>query len=516
MKTVFETLKEYCGTDAYPFHMPGHKRNALLIDEMYGGSPVSPYDIDITEIDGMDNLHHAEGILMDAQNRAAAIYGAEKSFFLINGSTCGLLASVFACTEQGGAILMARNCHKAVYHAAELRELQKFYLYPEEMSLEKEKRDLKIPLHLNGRILPSSVEEALRQHPEVSAVLITSPTYDGMVSDVKAIAEIVHRYGKALIVDEAHGAHYGFTDSGFFPENSLQLGADLVVHSLHKTLPSLTQTALLSVRKMGKKQQDETADVDNHRFVDINKVRKYLGMFETSSPSYIMMAGMDQCLTYVSQNKERLFGQLQALLEDFYTFSETLSHVHVIRKEYQDLSKILIYADDLGGYELADLLRSKYHLEVEMAAPGYVLALTTIFDTSSGFERLKRALHEIDNLHEIDSLRTNLTDNGIDLQKDSEILEEHEDSADSEKTAFSEEMKVTSLEISSAAGYVSDEYVYLYPPGIPLVVPGEVITSEIADEMIRVRELGFELQGMEDYSGKYIRVKRVTFTVREQ
>ena len=254
---LLEKLEEYSQSDYYPLHMPGHKRNISHFGD--------PFRLDITEIDGFDNLHHAEGVLLEAQQRAAALYGAEESFYLINGSTCGILAAISACTKRGGRILMGRNCHKAAYHGVFLNGLKAAYLYPETDFVRG----------INGAVTPETVRKALReQHPE--AVFLTSPTYDGVVSDIRSIAEIVHKAGAILIVDEAHGAHFAM--SPYFPESALSCGADLVINSLHKTMPSLTQTALLHVQ--GKR-------------VDRERLKMYLGIYQSSSPSYVLMAGMD-------------------------------------------------------------------------------------------------------------------------------------------------------------------------------------------------------------------------------
>ena len=227
MERLYKKLESYGQSDYYPFHMPGHKRNrASSADDFL-------FERDITEISGFDNLHHAEGILKEAQEYAAQIYGTKKCFFSVNGSTAALLAAVSASVNKGGKILVARNCHKAVYHALYLRELQPVYIYPHE--------DPK--LGINGGISPGRVEMYLAENPDIQAVLITSPTYDGIVSDVARIAEIAHRYGVPLIVDEAHGAHFRFSD--YFPVSAAQLGADVVINSVHKTLPCLTQTGVI-------------------------------------------------------------------------------------------------------------------------------------------------------------------------------------------------------------------------------------------------------------------------------
>mgnify|MGYP000120800850 FL=1 len=186
-----EKLLAYSQTDAYPFHMPGHKRQSM---GNWTGEA-----IDITEITGFDNLHHAEGILQEAQCRAAETFGADETFFLINGSTAGLLSAICGTVRRGGRLLMARNCHKAVYHAVYLMELKTAYLYPEQTDF-----------GIQGSISPEQVRDMLEQYPDTEAVLLTSPTYDGVVSDIAAIAALAHEKGVPLIVDEAHGAHFGF------------------------------------------------------------------------------------------------------------------------------------------------------------------------------------------------------------------------------------------------------------------------------------------------------------------
>lgn len=227
--SLIRQLELYRDSGYYPFHMPGHKRN---MPPEAGEVLQAAAELDITEIDGFDDLHQPEGILHLAQERAAEVFGADETFFLVNGSTAGILTAVSAAARKGGRVLVARNCHKSVYHALCLRELEPVFLYPK--LLEGGVADA---------IAPEQVEEMLARYPDIQAVLITSPTYDGVVSDVEAIGKVVHQAGAVLIVDGAHGAHFGFAPEQ--PESPVRLGADLVVQSLHKTLPALTQTALL-------------------------------------------------------------------------------------------------------------------------------------------------------------------------------------------------------------------------------------------------------------------------------
>ena len=221
---LYEALTEYAKGEDYPYHMPGHKRRA------FGAMPPETYRMDVTEIDGFDDLHAPEGLIKDLQSRIARLYGAEESFCLVGGSTCGILAAVSATVSEGGHLLMARNCHKSAYHAAYLRGLKLTYLIPPILP----------EFGICDAISPEQVQATLKADPSIEAVLIVSPTYEGRISPIREIAEIVHSFGKILIVDEAHGAHLGL--SGAFYENSCQAGADLVIHSTHKTLPAMTQT----------------------------------------------------------------------------------------------------------------------------------------------------------------------------------------------------------------------------------------------------------------------------------
>lgn len=494
---LLERLTEYAGSDAYPFHMPGHKRREIT-DGIPGGFP-DPYGIDITEIDGFDNLHHAEGILKDAMDEAAAIYGTDRSWYLVNGSTCGILSAVFATTENGGKILTARNCHKAVYHAICLNRLEAEYLYPEEIT----------EFGINGGIRAEDVRKALEKDAmhcagnsgdvrgkitKIQAVLITSPTYEGVVSDIRVIADVAHEYGIPLIVDEAHGAHLEYADQCHsFPKSALEYGADIVIQSLHKTLPCFTQTAILHVKG---------------KLVDQDRISRYLSMFQTSSPSYLFMAGMERCIRYMDGDGRNEMIRYEKRLERFMERMEGLQVLEVLDREicgkYRtvagwDPSKIVVStmrAEDFHGEELAETLRRKYHLEMEMTAPEYVIAMTSLMDTEEGFERLGTALLEIDG-----ALRRR-TESGRKEKAASETPEGLESKlshpvrrmliceamdADTERTAFQD-----------TVGKVSAEFVYLYPPGIPIIAPGEVFTDAIVEKIMAYKAAGLLVQGPAD------------------
>ena len=501
---LLERLTEYAGSDAYPFHMPGHKRREIP-DGIPGGFP-DPYGIDITEIDGFDNLHHAEGILKDAMDEAAAIYRADRSWYLVNGSTCGILSAVFATTENGGKILTARNCHKAVYHAIYLNRLEAEYLYPEEIT----------EFGINGGIRAEDVRKALEKdamrcagnsgdvrgkNTKIQAVLITSPTYEGVVSDIRAIADAAHEYGIPLIVDEAHGAHLEYADQCHsFPKSALEYGADIVIQSLHKTLPCFTQTAILHVKG---------------KLVDQDRISRYLSMFQTSSPSYLFMAGMERCIRYMDGDGRNGMVRYEERLEHFMERMEGLQVLEVLDREicgkYRtvagwDPSKIVVStmrAEDFHGEELAETLRRKYHLEMEMTAPEYVIAMTSLMDTEEGFERLGTALLEIDGALRHCVEPEQQKEKGESKEKERCETPEVTESkvlhpvrrmliceamdADTERTAFQD-----------TVGKVSAEFVYLYPPGIPIIAPGEVFTDAIVEKIMAYKAAGLLVQGPAD------------------
>ena len=313
MATIYEKLKAYSDSDYYGFHMPGHKR------KMHMSWDADPYTVDITEIEGFDDLHHAEGILKEAQERAARIYHADETHFLVNGSTAGILSAVMGCTHRGDKILVARHCHKSIYHAIYMNGLVPRYVYPE----------FDISMHMNGEISKEDVAKALAAEPDIKAVVIVSPNYDGVVSDVKGIAEVAHSYRIPLIVDEAHGPHFGFHPA--FPGRANDLGADVVINSLHKTLPSLTQTAILHI---------------NGKLANRRRIKKYLDMLQSSSPSYILMASMDACMEKMSSDGNEMFREFTKILEK-------------TRRRLSECKYIRLVSPEIGTAGVFDYDRSK-------------------------------------------------------------------------------------------------------------------------------------------------------------
>lgn len=472
MEDLFEKLADYSQSDMYPFHMPGHKRGAFTEEKTYS--------IDITEIDGFDDLHHPEGVLKEFQEDAAKLYGTIETRLLINGSTCGILAAISACCTYGGKILVARNCHKAVYNGILLRRLTAVYVYPR----------IESGSGLGGSISSEAVKKALEANKDVQAVLITSPTYEGVLSDIEAISRIVHAYGLPLIVDEAHGAHLPFS-CGLFPESALKKGADIVIHSLHKTLPAFTQTALLHI---------------NSQRADRDKIAKYLAVYQTSSPSYILMAGACSCLRWLKEEGHRAFEVYEKrLLFWREKYRELLADTKILRlAEFKnnkektaagiydyDVSKLIFFTETgFSGENLYRVFRERYHLQMEMAAYTYVLALSSVCDREEGFRRLYKALEE----EFTEKSENGLIKKRIQEKKRFSILP---DAKQIFTSGEAETMEKKIVKLGNSAGFVSASSLYLYPPGIPFLLPGEEITVNLIRYAYDMQAAGLRVHGLE-------------------
>lgn len=474
MDNLYERLICYGNSDYYGFHMPGHKRNPSVT-----GAGL-PYEIDITEIEGFDDLHHARGILKQAQEQAAKLFRGDETCFLVNGSTVGILSAILGVTQKGDRILIARNCHKSVYHAVYMNELRPVYVYPRREG------------ELNGEIDPEEVRKLLERNQALSdggcrirAVVITSPTFDGVISDVARIADITHQYGIPLIVDEAHGAHFGFDP--YFPKNANTKRADIVIHSIHKTLPALTQTALIHM---------------NGEIVDRDRIKRYLHMLQSSSPSYILMAGIDACMRWLDSEKSALaFEHYTAMLRKTRDELKKMRYLRLIETENFDFSKILISVKGTGysGKQLYKELLETYHLQMEMAAGSYVLAMTSVGDTEEGFVRLVQALQEIDRslCEEKHLFERYLSEAEQGIVYGLPKMEQICSPAEIEQMGRKHKEGLKVLPWECCQGKVSMEYAYIYPPGIPLIVPGEKISEEVIALFQAYRKTGFQVEGLE-------------------
>lgn len=454
---LLEKLADYTALDVCPMHMPGHKRR-----DMGGGLP---WGLDITEIDGFDNLHDAQGVLKNGMERAARLYGSRRAFFLVGGSTCGILAGICAATRPGDTVLLPRGCHKSVYHALELRDLRPVYL--------------PVPMDdgfgVAGSLRPETVAAALEAHPEAKMVIVTSPTYEGVVSDAAAITVLAHRAGVPVLVDEAHGAHLGLAP--WLPAGAVTAGADIVIQSAHKTLPSLTQTALAHW---------------NSDLVPAAEFARQLAIFQTSSPSYLLMGSLDLCYALLEAQGAALWESYRRNLEGFDRRTAALRHLRVLCHGEDraaghpdffafDPGKIVISTcgTDLTGPELMDLLRQKFHIELEMAQADYALAMTSLCDTAGTLDRLADALLEIDGTLCAETTLCSVPQCPLPRQRMS--------------ISAARAAEGGLLPAEQAVGAVCGEMVWAYPPGIPLLAPGEEITPQVLEALWAMAERGVAL-----------------------
>ncbi|MEE1282088.1 MAG: aminotransferase class I/II-fold pyridoxal phosphate-dependent enzyme [Acutalibacteraceae bacterium] len=459
--TLLEHLENYNNKKVTPLHMPGHKRNIKFAEylEKLGA------EYDFTEIYSMDDLHEPQGIIKACQQNAQIVWGSKHSYFLVNGSTGGILAGIRACTKSNDKVLVARNCHKSIYNAIELCNLTPKYILPNLLE------NLPSYSSVNPQTVYNALKESFSKGEKISLVILTSPTYEGVISDIKSIAEIAHSFGVPVLVDEAHGSHLDISE--FFTGGAVKGGADIVVQSLHKTLPSLTQTALIHL---------------NSNIIKPEQLQRQLSIFQTSSPSYLLMSSIDSCIRFIQKNKE-CFSSWNDNLLYFKNKVSSLKNLSILSYTVSDKfyafdnSKIVIstVGTSINGSQIMDILRTQYNIELEMCSADYVIAMTSVADTKENLEVLANALIEIDKsifkfnreilfttISELPPVSTNILES---------IYCETEE-----------------VEISCSIGKISAEYVWVYPPGIPIITPGEIITENTINVINTATECNLNLQ----------------------
>ncbi len=436
-KSLHAYLTEYSQSGRIPMHMPGHKRTKAVSAHM-------EFSVmqDFTEIDATDNLHEATGVLKASMDLASQLWKSEASFYLVGGSTCGILAGNRTLTKRGDKILVNRNAHKSVFHAIELCGLEPVFVLPPQVPF----------FGVCGSVSPAQIAQAFSAHPDIRLVVLTSPTYEGVISDIQGISEIVHKNGALLFVDEAHGPHLSLHPT--FERGALACGADLVVQSLHKTLPALTQTAILHV---------------GNKKIDIERLRHQLAVFETSSPSYPLLISADGCVRSILE-RDDFFDPWLIGLAGFSIWAQQFMHLKVLgygalpeQVFAFDRTKLFISTagTNLTGAELAERLAA-YRIDLEMVCRDGVLAMTGAGDTIESVSVLAEALAEID----ATCLPTN---------KEVQPAYSIPELVCAPEQAM--EAACALVPIAESIGHISAEYVWAYPPGIPLLIPGERISE---------------------------------------
>ncbi len=470
-KGITEFLMEHTGRSPVSFHMPGHKGSRLHRECGHGEFLDHMVDCDITEIPGADNLFQAEDIIRETAEKYRNLYGVKKSYLLINGTSGGLIAGILASVQQGGKLVMARNCHKSVFNALTLGSIDPVYAYP---SVVEE-------YGISGPVEAAEIERCLSENPDASAVILPSPNYYGICSDIEAIAGVVHGHGKILIVDQAHGAHLKFMKEQ--PPAAEECGADIVVNSVHKTLASFTQSAVLNVAS------------DR---VDLNVLEDKLQAIQSTSPSYLLMASLDMNADIIEKHGDRLFSQWQQNLDWFYREARKISGLRLMKMESRmDHTKINLDMSTYGidGNTLEELLMKK-GIFIELVTGNILMCMTGIGNTRRDFERLLQTLEEIAETTEIAEI--------IDAAE-ADSTAEKAGSTTTDNRIWTKKRslhgipdKKQRLNIDECAGKICASSLIPYPPGIPLLCPGEKIDSEDIAYVKMLRARGEKVIGINE------------------
>ncbi len=442
---IVEALKKAYDNPTYQFHIPGHtKGNGTLAEfkKLIGKKALA---VDTTdEFDNLGTLHPATGPIKEAQELAAKAFGAQKTFFLLNGSTAGNLALAMGLTKQGQKIITNRNCHRSVLTGMIISGAEPLWLIPERFE----------DWGIWGNVNPDRVEELLKTNKDVSMVWITNPTYEGVVSDIKSISAVCKKYNVPLIVDEAHACLWNFNDH--LPTSALKLGADAVVHSLHKTGGSMSQSSMLHIAE--------------NSILDVDAVEKALKLLHTTSPSLMLLASLDAARANLESPRGRK--QLQRAVSNAKYLRreiDKLEHIHQLKPDFgykTDVTKVFIKADGLSGKRLESILEIDFNIEVESASDAGLLLLSNIGNKHSDIQYLVECLKKID--------RTNYSDICYLENKKHMPMLTPVIKMNLREAYYSEKETIPKTE---AIGRISAEIIAECPPGIAVLLPGELITE---------------------------------------
>lgn len=461
--SIYDFMNSYLGKDTVSFHMPGHKGSHFYRRFGYHDFLDRIMDYDITEIAGADNLFQPESIIQGVQDHYTELYDCKKSYILINGTSGGNIAAILASVNKGKQLIMARNCHKSVFNALTLGGIRPVYVYPQMIE----------EYGISGAISPDEIERMIQENPDAEAVILPSPNYYGICSDVRRIAEIAHQYGKVLIIDEAHGAHLHFSDE--LPPSAIQSGADIVINSTHKTLGSFTQSAVL---------------LYNTDLVDQYILEDKLQCIQSTSPSYILMTSMDITASILEKHREALMYEWAKNLTVFYDRISTIPGLQTMGKmQGLDWTKINLSMGELGitGAQLDRILLEDYHIYIELFTGDWIMAMTGIGNTADDYNRLAYALESISRKRRECGADIHRTQNRIDalvMPKQAEMFE---------IPAVKKRVKLADSE-----GMICGSSIIPYPPGIPLICPGERIDADAIAYIQAMRDMGEKVIGINE------------------
>lgn len=463
---IIDSLRKIVDDNIISFHMPGHKKGAIYKMLGYQDILENLYKLDTTEIPGTDNLHSPEECIKESLKRASEVFKSDKTFYLVNGSTCGIEAAIMASVNPKEKIILNRDCHQSAINSCIIGDIDPIYVNP---SINKNSNTL-------SGVSFDDVKRVIDSNLDAKAVFLTYPTYFGDVFDLKSICSYAHKKGMIVIIDEAHGAHLGLSEK--LPETALSQGADIVIQSTHKTLPSFTQSSMIHIK--------------GNR-ININKLTNMLRITESSSPSYLLMASLDIAVDIYEKNGFDLMDKLLSNINEFKSELYKLKNIKV--DESKDYTKIFLNTKKLGitGHELENILRENYNIQVELSNYYGVLLIATIGNTKDEFLKLKDVLFEIDKIYKKEY---HLKSVSYPIKLPKKIL--------SPREAFYMDKK--NVKIENSIGKISGEYIIPYPPGVSLVSPGEEITKEVIEYIIECKSKGMNVNGVKDSELRFIQV----------
>ncbi|MCA1032861.1 aminotransferase class I/II-fold pyridoxal phosphate-dependent enzyme [Bacillus timonensis] len=461
---LFSALLHHQKEKNISYHVPGHKNSVVFnkIGQDYYSQLLS---LDVTELSGLDDLHSADGVIRDAQALTAELYNVKSSYFLVNGSTTGNLAMILAVCEENDEVLVQRNSHKSVIHGLQLAGVKPIFLRPEYDN------DVKVPTGVTFE----TVKEALSQYKHVKALILTNPNYYGMSTNLSEIIQYMHKHDIPVLVDEAHGAHFIGED---FPTSAITHGADIVIHSAHKTLPAMTMGSFLHF---------------NSKLVSREKVEFYLQLFQSSSPSYPIMASLDLARHFLANLQETGTKAIKQRIIDFKAELERIPQIRVVESKNRsietDLLKLTIQTNcALTGYQLQQKLEGKgvYTELADQRNVLFVLPLSEQFFYSETVEKIRQALQEYPPLKDIEHTNSNVK---REVEKVTALTVCYKDLKRYNKRVVSYDESI---------GKMSAETIIPYPPGIPLMMIGEIITIDHIDQLKKYQKNGTRIQRNND------------------
>ena len=484
---LFTGLMEHAKKNPVQFHIPGHKKGAGIDPDFRSFIGDNALSIDLINIGPLDDLHQPKGMIKEAQDLAAKAFGADHTFFSVQGTSGAIMTMVMAVCGPGEKIIVPRNVHKSVMSAIVFSGAVPVFIHPE---VDKE-------LGISHGITTDSVERALQKHPDAKGVLVINPTYFGISADLSQIVEIAHSFNVPVLVDEAHGVHIHFHEE--LPLSAMQAGADMAATSVHKLGGSMTQSSILNVRE---------------GLVNVNRIQTILSMLTTTSTSYLLLASLDVARKRLATEGHMLIEKTIRLANETRDAINEIENLYCVGPEIlgrkatfdYDPTKLIISVKKLNltGYDVEKWLRKEYNIEVELSDLYNILCIITPGDTEAETGILLSALKELAELQR---------DQAADQENQVKVfLPDIPVLAIAPREAFYSETEVVPFEKS--AGRIIAEFIMVYPPGIPIFTPGEIITEENLAYITKTLEVGLPVQGPEDHELKKLRVIKEHIAIR--